>query len=1312
MTNDLSFQIIALDRASATFVQVADQLDRLAGRLDKLDGKNVNVNVDVKTDDSTAGLNVLDTRFQQMAAGIIAASPLAGVAILGGIGAGFIGAAVLAQKSNADIQTTYKGLWDNVVDTTKSATNSLVPAIVNAGKSVNAEFITLAPTISAAFSSAGPDIAATARAVDNFAHNSVPGVSQAMQQSLPVFQGIATASGTVGQAVGDMAASVGQHAQEYGTVMTSVGSITSSALGGATVIVNDLGAAWAQNAPTINTAVDGVTTGIGGLANGVLPVLSFALGTAAGAIKDITGILGPLAPVIGATAAAAGLLWVGFKISSAVTSGIKSVGTSVADMGAALEKNAEKSAAYIAGMEGVAVESSVAASSVKAAGIAASTSATGFGLAATAAAGWLGPALIIGTTLLGLFSGSEDKASASAADLSGGLGSVTSALQNSNGAIDAAVVRALQADPAFKTAADATKQFGLSQTDLINEVTQGGPALDQLKTRLQGIIDASHVKVATGRSGLVDTGELTDAGKAAQTALGALNNLSTGYAASQQAAATAATALKDHADALVSSSEGQAAAARVAKALGLSLGDVRNGFQAVAASSTEANGSIAEITASFVKNATASGQAAVAIADHFKSADAAVVTAHQGVTDATQNYQKSLVSIGDAQHSYAQAAQGIADAQYAVGTAERGVQDAMAGVVTARAAYATAQKTELTNELALNKAREQAVEDLKSLHLQLADQGTSEESANVRLFDSTQSAAGLGVTPGNAAGIAGTKVTAANEAQVKAAIDLVSAQNAVNDTMNTGANLRVQVAAADKAGVNGAAGVVSAQTALVSSQQAVNTAYLAIGKAQQGVVDADRALAKAHQGVTDAAYAEQKAHLAVVDAQNASSKSAAALQKAKIDLTAAIAADSRTFDINTKAGQENLTLLQTLWTAIQTEGGPKQDQYNKLVDATTTAFGGSRQAAIDYLKSINDIPQDFKYSVTAVAQMDMTPIQKWSDGYFKGGFRSLGGPVGMADGGPVKGGSGPRADDVPLWASGGEYMQPAHVVDHYGVGFMNAVRDRKIPKYADGGQIIAGNFLGAVAGAQYESVINTAGVMGFPHPPPLPVYVAPAPSSVGGFTGGGGPNGVIPTGQHLALIDAALAADGIAKADWARWEAGMNVLIERESSWNANIVNTWDSNAKAGHPSGGLTQTIIGTFESNRNHSLPDNMFDPVANIAASINYIRHTYGDISRVQQANPNLPKKGYDNGGALEPGWSSVYNGTGKPENVRTAGAEDALMTAVKELTAAVANQQGGGMMTAKLFAHDGTFMGMVSGQVKQTVTGITRQFGPLT
>lgn len=148
--------------------------------------------------------------------------------------------------------------------------------------------------------------------------------------------------------------------------------------------------------------------------------------------------------------------------------------------------------------------------------------------------------------------------------------------------------------------------------------------------------------------------------------------------------------------------------------------------------------------------------------------------------------------------------------------------------------------------------------------------------------------------------------------------------------------------------------------------------------------------------------------------------------------------------------------------------------------------------------------------------------------------------------------------------------------------------------------------------------------------------------------------GVIPSGEHLALIDAALAADGIPQGQWGEWEAGMNTLIGRESGWNAGIVNNWDSNAAAGHPSGGLTQTIRSTFDLNRNPNLPYDMFDPVANIAASINYINSTYGGIGNVQQANANLPAKGYDQGGLLMPGYTMAYNGTGHPETVDPTGA----------------------------------------------------------
>jgi hypothetical protein len=271
-------------------------------------------------------------------------------------------------------------------------------------------------------------------------------------------------------------------------------------------------------------------------------------------------------------------------------------------------------------------------------------------------------------------------------------------------------------------------------------------------------------------------------------------------------------------------------------------------------------------------------------------------------------------------------------------------------------------------------------------------------------------------------------------------------------------------------------------------------------------------------------------------------------------------------------------------------------------------------------------------------------------------------------------------------------MQPADVVSHYGVGFMEDVRTKKLPKgYAAGG-VISMNALGAGTGAAYIANVNAQTVMGLPHPAQLPAYVPP-PIVVGGSFGGG-PNGSIPTGDHLALIDAALAADGIARADWPRWEAGMNVLIQRESSWNPNSVNLWDSNAAAGHPSGGLTQTISSTYAGNRNPNLVDNMFDPVSNIAASINYILRTYGDVSQVQQANPNLPPKGYDKGGWLMPGGGGV-NGLSKPEAVLTP---DESAAYVQQAKAAAAGGAGG-QFTGTLVLDSGELLGVVRGQIKR-------------
>jgi hypothetical protein len=76
---------------------------------------------------------------------------------------------------------------------------------------------------------------------------------------------------------------------------------------------------------------------------------------------------------------------------------------------------------------------------------------------------------------------------------------------------------------------------------------------------------------------------------------------------------------------------------------------------------------------------------------------------------------------------------------------------------------------------------------------------------------------------------------------------------------------------------------------------------------------------------------------------------------------------------------------------------------------------------------------------------------------------------------------------------------------------------------------------------------------------------------------------------------------------------GVLTIIEHESSGNPGAINLWDGNAKAGHPSKGLMQTIDSTFNA---YKLPghDDIYDPVDNIIAGVRYAISRYGSISKV--------------------------------------------------------------------------------------------------
>lgn len=107
--------------------------------------------------------------------------------------------------------------------------------------------------------------------------------------------------------------------------------------------------------------------------------------------------------------------------------------------------------------------------------------------------------------------------------------------------------------------------------------------------------------------------------------------------------------------------------------------------------------------------------------------------------------------------------------------------------------------------------------------------------------------------------------------------------------------------------------------------------------------------------------------------------------------------------------------------------------------------------------------------------------------------------------------------------------------------------------------------------------------------------------------GGGGGQGA-PEGQVKAWIEAGLRLAGISPGG-----GNVGILYGRvmqESGGNPRAQNNWDSNAKAGHPSKGILQTIDSTFNA---YKVPghNDIWNPVDNIAAAVRYMMGTYGHL-----------------------------------------------------------------------------------------------------
>ena len=152
--------------------------------------------------------------------------------------------------------------------------------------------------------------------------------------------------------------------------------------------------------------------------------------------------------------------------------------------------------------------------------------------------------------------------------------------------------------------------------------------------------------------------------------------------------------------------------------------------------------------------------------------------------------------------------------------------------------------------------------------------------------------------------------------------------------------------------------------------------------------------------------------------------------------------------------------------------------------------------------------------------------------------------------------------------------------------------------------------------------------------------------------------------------------------------------MNQESGGNPTIVNKWDSNWLAGHPSVGLMQVIGPTFRAYAGKLAKTGPFlygtsvNPLANVYASMRYALAAYGSLPRAYNR-----AGGYDSGGYLQPGLNLAYNGTGRPEPVFTTTQANALVR--------LATAPASGDMTVEgtLVLDSGELMGTFRGVMNQ-------------
>lgn len=284
------------------------------------------------------------------------------------------------------------------------------------------------------------------------------------------------------------------------------------------------------------------------------------------------------------------------------------------------------------------------------------------------------------------------------------------------------------------------------------------------------------------------------------------------------------------------------------------------------------------------------------------------------------------------------------------------------------------------------------------------------------------------------------------------------------------------------------------------------------------------------------------------------------------------------------------------------------------LEGVKSGFFGATGAAKGYSNVLTSIPKNWQEHVSATGTWNVQGLPGSLSAHIHGAGAAA---AGMLVTGGISG-----KDSVPIMAMPGEAVVPTHLVPHVAP----LLKAHGVPGFAQGG-IVPGY------GGSLQNVWPwmTSNVTAFQHDIATDLASTVKNALNQAMAMPMGATGM--SGNVAGWLRAAMGIDNVP----ANWFSPMMVLISKESG----------GNPKAYNPSGasGIGQMMPGTFNA---WSLGGSIWNPIANLVASMRYIMANYGSPFNI----PGLlggNYKGYDQGGLLMPGLTMAFNATGKPETV---------------------------------------------------------------